>query len=528
MSRMWWLLLLAPSTMAWAAPDKTLVYCSEASPSTFNPQLATDGPTFNASSEMIYNRLVDFKAGTTEVQPSLAESWTVSKDGKVYTFKLRKQVKFHSRAEFMPKRDFTSEDVVFTFQRMHNPEHPFHMVNGGTYEYYKSMGLDKLIKAVKSVDPLTVRFELSRPEAPFIANMAMDFASILSAEYADYLKKKGTPELIDIEPVGTGPYTLKSYSKDTNIRYEAHPEYFLGKAKIAKVVFAITPEANVRFQRLKAGECQLVAEPAPQDLKGMRALTSVDVVSGPGLNVGYLAMNVQKAPLDKKEVRMAIYHALNREAYISAIYLNQAQIAKNPLPPTIWGYNESTSDHDYNPTKAKALLSQAGFDKGIELELWTLPVSRPYNPNGKKMGEMMKEDLAKVGIKVKLVTFDWPTYLAKAAKGEHQLVQLGWTGDNGDPDNFLGVLLGCDAVSGGSNYSRWCSKAFDDLIQQARSETRQAKRAELYKKAQLIFNQEVPWVPLAHSVVFRAHAKRLTGYTLNPLGTENFYPLDIQ
>ncbi len=523
-----WLLLLAPSALSWAATEKTFVYCSEASPSTFNPQLATDGPTFNASSEMIYNRLVDFKPGTTEIQPSLAESWAVTKDGKIYTFKLRKGVKFHARGEYKPKREFTSEDVVFTFQRMHNPKHPFHLINGGTYEYYKSMGLDKLIKEVKSVDPLTVRFELTRPDSPFIANLAMDFASIISAEYGYYLKDKGTPELIDIEPVGTGPYVLKSYSKDTNIRYEAHPDYFHGKAKIGKVVFAITPEANVRFQRLKAGECQLVAEPAPQDLKNMKALASVDVISGPGLNVGYLAMNVQKPPLDKKEVRLAIYHALNRAAYINAIYLNQAQIAKNPLPPTIWGYNEAVQDHAYDPAKAKELLKQAGFEKGLELELWTLPVSRPYNPNGKKMGEMMKEDLAKVGIKVKLVTFDWSTYLAKASKGEHQLVQLGWTGDNGDPDNFLNVLLGCDAVSGGSNYSRWCSKEFNDLIQKARTETKQEKRSDLYKKAQLIFNQEVPWVPLAHSVVFRAHDKKLTGYTLNPLGTENFYPLDIQ
>jgi len=356
----------------------------------------------------------------------------------------------------------------------------------------------------------------------------MDFASILSAEYANYLKAKGKPELLDLEPVGTGPFIWKSYAKDNQIRYEAHANYFEGRAKIDKVVFAITPDASVRFQRLKAGECQFVAEPSPQDLKVMRDLKSVQVVSSPGLNVGYLAMNVAKPPLDKKEVRLAIYHALNRAAYLEAIYLGQAQIAKSPLPPTMWGYNDGIVDYAYDPAKAKELLKKAGLENGVDLELWTLPVSRPYNPSGKKMGEMMQADLAKVGIRLKLVTYDWPTYLAKAREGLHQLIQIGWTGDNGDPDNFLNVLLGCEAVAGGSNYSRWCYKPFDTLVQQARVETDQKKRAKLYQKAQEIFHQEVPWVPLAHAVVFKAMAPKVAGYKLSPLGTEQFYLIDLK
>lgn len=508
--------------------EKTFVYCSEASPSTFNPQLGTDGPTFNASSRMIYNRLVDFKPGTTEVIPSLAEKWKISKDGKRYTFFLRKNVPFQARGEFKPTRPLSSEDVVFTFNRMLDAKHPFHKVNGGVYEYFTSMGLDQLIKSVKAVDGNTVEFELNRPESPFIANMGMDFASILSAEYADYLKSKGKPELLDLEPIGTGPFIWKSYAKDNQIRYEAHANYFEGRAKVDKVVFAITPDASVRFQRLKAGECQFVAEPSPQDLKVMKDLKSVQVVSSPGLNVGYLAMNVTKPPLDKKDVRLAIYHALNRAAYIDAIYLGQAQIAKGPLPPTMWGYNGAIADYPYDPGKAKELLKKAGFENGFDLELWTLPVSRPYNPSGKKMGELMQADLAKVGIRLKLVTYDWPTYLAKAREGQHQMLQIGWTGDNGDPDNFLNVLLGCEAVSGGSNYSRWCFKPFHALVQQARVETNQAKRTKLYLQAQEIFHQEVPWVPLAHAVVFKAMAPKVAGYKLSPLGTEQFYLIDLK
>ncbi|MGE0764804.1 MAG: ABC transporter substrate-binding protein, partial [Bdellovibrionales bacterium] len=383
---LWLALSLTPQAQA----EKTFVYCSEASPSTFNPQMGVDGPTFNASSRMSYNRLVEFKPGTTEIQPSLAEKWTISKDGKTYTFHLRKGVKFQTRGEFKPTREFNADDVVFTFERMLDPKHAFHKVNGGTYEYFKSMGLDQQIKKISKVDLNTVRFQLSKPDAPFIANLGMDFASILSAEYGAFLIAQKTPEKMDIEPIGTGPFIWKSYAKDNLIRFEANDSYYGGRSKLDKVVFAITPDASVRFQRLKAGECHFIAEPAPQDLKGMTQNKAVQLISGPGLNVGYLAFNVEKAPLDKREVRLAIYHALNRKAYLEAIYLGQAEIAKNPIPPTMWGYNTNTPDYEYNPEKAKQLLTAVGFNNGLDLEMWTLPVSRPYNPNGKKMGEMMQ------------------------------------------------------------------------------------------------------------------------------------------
>jgi dipeptide transport system substrate-binding protein len=511
-----------------ARAEKTFVYCSEASPSTFNPQLGTDGPTFNASAEMSYNRLVDFKPGTTELIPSLASSWKISTDAKTYTFTLRKGVKFHSRGEFKPTRDFSSADVVFTVKRMLDPKHPYHRINGGSYEFFESMGLGTLIKNVEAVDPLTVRFTLARPESPFLADLGMSFTSILSVEYGEWLLKNRQPEKLDLEPIGTGPFVWKSYAKDNLIRYEAFPSYFEGRPKIDKMVFSITPDASVRYQRLKAGECHLIAEPAPQDVQSMKGIASTRMVSGPGMNVGYLGMNTKKAPLDKREVRLAIYHALNRTAYINAIYLGQAQVAKNPIPPTLWGYDKSTVDYEYSPSKAKEFLKQAGLANGFEIQLWTLPVSRPYNPNGKKMGEMMQADLGKVGIRVKLVSYDWPTYLSKTKAGEHELLQMGWTGDNGDPDNFLYTLLSCGAISGGSNLARWCNEEFDKLVEQARLEPRQSARAVLYRQAQQLFHKEAPWVPIAHSTVFRAHSPNLLGYVLNPLGTESFYQLDLK
>lgn len=511
-----------------ASAEKTFVYCSEASPSTFNPQMAEDGPTFNASSQMLFNRLVEFERGGTKQIPGLAEKWSVSKDGLVYTFNLRKNAVFHTTETFKPTRPMNADDVIWTFERPMKKDHPYHKVNGGNYVYFKGMAMDQMIKAIEKVDEHTVKFILSKPEAPFLANVAMSFAVIHSKEYGEQLLKAGTPQKIDIEPVGTGPFVLKRYVKDNTIRFEAHPQYWAGRAKLDKVVFAITPDASVRFQKLKAGECHFVAEPAPQDLKAMSSNPNLKLLSQPGANIGYLAMNVKKPPFDKLEVRQAVAHALNRTNYLDVVYQGTATAARNPIPPTVWGANPQTKEYEYNVEKAKELLKKAGLPQGFETELWTLPVSRPYNPNGKKMGELMQADLAKVGIKVKLLTYDWPTYLSKSRHGEHVMLQIGWTTDNGDPDNFMGTLLNCAAVNGGSNLARWCDEKYEKIVNKAKSVTDMAERTSQYYKAQDYFQKQVPWVLLAHATVFRGMSKKVEGYKISPLGMEDFYPIDLK
>lgn len=511
---------------AWAV--KNFVYCSEGSPSTFNPQIASDGPTFNASSHPLFNRLVEFKLGSVDIEPGLAESWKISKDGKAYTFKLRKGVKFHSNDIFKPTRDFNADDVIYSFDVQHVKNHPLGQQNA-LYEYYVSMEMDKLIRAVKKIDDYTVEFDLSKPEAPFLANMAMDFASIIPKEYAEQLKNAKRPiETMNTKPIGTGPFVFKSYQKDNTVRFTRNPDYFGGPVLIQNLIFAITTDANVRFQKLKAGECHFISEPAPQDIKLMSKISRLQLMEQEGLNVGYLAMNTQKKPFTDVRVRRAVSLALNKDAYIKAIYLGRAVKAKNPIPPTMWSYDESTPEDEYNVEKAKKLLIEAGYADGVDVEMWTLPVSRPYNPGGKKMGEMMQADLAKIGMRVKLVTFDWPTYLEKARNGDHQLMQGGWIGDNGDPDNFFYILLGCSGVKTGSNYARWCNKEFNDIVEKAKITTDKSKRIELYKKATAVFKREVPWVPLAHGKVFRAMSSKVTGFKIHPFGGDIFTDTDVQ
>src|SRR3954449_212608 len=503
------------------AEAKTLVYCSEGSPEGFNPQLYTSGTTFDASSRTVYNRLIQAERGTTTLQPALAESYTVSDDGRSYTFKLRQNVKFQSTKAFTPNRPFGADDVLFSINRMLDPNHPYHKVSGGTYEYFAGTGLADLLESIQKVDDHTVKFTLKHPDATFIPVMSQDFASILSAEYADKMMKAGTPEKVDLDPVGTGPYQLTSYQKDAVIRYKAFPDHWAGKAAIDTLVFAITPDASVRWQKLKANECQVMAYPNPADVPAMKQEPSVQVLEQPGLNIGYLGFNVTKKPFDDVRVRRALNMAVNKQAIIDAVFQGAGTPAKDPMPPTVWGYNDAVKDYPYDPEGAKKLLQEAGVTS-LDTELWAMPVSRPYNPNARRMAELIQSDWQKVGVNAKIVSYEWGEYLKRTKDGEAPSFLLGWTADIADPDNFLGVLLGCDAV-GNTNRSRWCDKSFDDLIKQAKLISDQAQRAKLYEQAQVIFKEQAPWVTVAHSVSFQPVRKEVVDYRIDPFGGHVFY-----
>ena len=520
------MLLAAACSGAFAA--KTLVYCSEGSPEGFNPQFFTTGTTADASSVPLYNRLVEFETGTTTVVPGLAESWTATSDGLSYTFKLRKGVKFHSNTHFTPTRDFNADDVLFSFNRMADPNHPFAKVTPGqTYAYYDDMDLKNIVDRLEKVDAMTVKFVLKKPEAPFIADMAMDFASILSAEYAQKMLAAKTPEIIDKEPIGTGPFQFVSYQKDAVIRYKAFDAHWGGRPKIDNLVYAITTDASVRYAKLKTGECHVMAFPKPADVALMKADPNINVFSQQGLNVGYVAFNVEKKPFDSKLVRQALNMAVNKKAILDSVFQGAGQTAKNPIPPTLWGYNDRIVDYAYDPAKAKALLAQAGYPNGTEVELWYLPVTRPYNPDGKRMAELIQADWEKIGVRTKLLTFEWGEYRKRTKTGEQHAAMFGWSGDNGDPDNFFLPLLGCSAVKGGGNVARWCDPSFESLIQKAKLATRQSDRAAFYMKAQEISHEEAPWLTIAHSVRFEPVRKEVTGYKMDATAHHYFNKVDM-
>ncbi|GAA0591038.1 ABC transporter substrate-binding protein [Caenispirillum bisanense] len=517
---------VATAIMAGAAQAKTLVYCSEGSPEGLNPVFYTAGTTFDATSVPMYDRLVRFKKGTTEIEPGLAERWEISEDGKTYTFFLRQGVKFHTSKEFTPSRDLNADDVIWSFERQMNAEHPFHKIGGGSYEYFNSMDMASLIERMEKVDEHTVRFHLTRAEAPMIANLGMDFASIFSAEYAQKMQEAGTPELVDTNPVGTGPFQFVTYQKDAQIRYRAFPDYWAGKAPLDQLVFSITPDASVRYAKLKAGECHVMPYPNPADIEQMRSEAGIKLESQEGLNVGYLAYNTEKEPFTDARVRRALDMAINKDAIIEAVFQGAGTAAKNPLPPTLWSYNDELEDRKFDPEAAKALLAEAGH-AGLKTNIWAMPVQRPYNPNARRMAEMIQSDWAKIGVQAEIVSFEWGEYLKRSKDGEHQTLLLGWTGDNGDPDNFLYTLLSCDAV-GSANRARWCDEEFDKLVKEAKSATDPDKRTELYKQAQVRFADQKPWTTVAHSVVFMPMREEVTGYKISPFGKHDFYGVDLK
>ncbi|MCP5073698.1 MAG: ABC transporter substrate-binding protein [Rhodobacteraceae bacterium] len=518
--------LLVAAVSASAASAKTLVYCSEGSPEGFDPALYTSGTTFDATSHPIYNRLVEFETGTTVVIPGLAESWEASADGLEYTFNLRKGVKFHSNDKFTPSRDFNADDVVFSFDRQRLADHPYNSVSGGTWEYFGGMSMGDLIKEIVKVDDNTVKFVLNHPEAPMVSNLAMDFASILSAEYGDAMMAAGTPELMNQAPIGTGPFSFVAYQKDAVVRYAANPDYWKGASPLDNLVFAITPDASVRYQKLKAGECHVVPYPNPADIAAMKADSDVVMQEQEGLNVGYLAYNTQVAPFDNPKVRKALNMAIDKQAIIDVVFQGSGQIAKNPIPPTIWSYNEAIVDDGYDPEAAKAALAAEGVTD-LSMKIWAMPVQRPYNPNARRMAELMQEDMAKIGVTVEIVSYEWGEYLDRSkALDRDGAVLLGWTGDNGDPDNFLAVLLGCDGVTK-SNRAQWCHEPFNDIIMEAKKVSDPDERTALYEKAQVIFKEQAPWATIAHSVVYMATRPEVTGYKVHPLGGHIFYGVDL-
>jgi dipeptide transport system substrate-binding protein len=510
-----------------AAAAKTLVYCSEGSPENFTPAINTTGTSFDTA-RPVYDRLVHFVRGGTQLEPGLAESWQVAPDGKSITFKLRRNVQFHSAGGFKPTRPFNVDDVIFSFERQSKADHPYAKVSGGKYDYFADMDMAKLIEALEKVDDHTLRMKLTEPNVTILANLAMDFAAIHSAEYADMLAKANKKEQFDQVPVGTGPFSFVAYQKDAVIRYKANKGYWGEKALVDDLVFAITPDPTARYSKLKKGECHFAVAPRPADLPEMQKDPALKVINQAGFNIAYWSFNVEKPPFDKKAVRQAFSMAIDKAAIIRDVYLGAGTVAKNLIPPTLWSYNDKVKDYPYDPEKAKALLKTAGVATPLEVDLWYMPVQRPYNPNAKRIAEMMQADLAKIGVTAKLVTYEWGEYRKRLQQGEHQTGQLGWTGDNGDPDNFF-FLRGCaGARAGGQNLSKWCNKEFDDRLNKAKSLADPKARAKLYEEMQAIEHEEAPDMKIAHSVVYEAMRKEVTGYRQSPLGSHQFNGVDLK
>lgn len=495
-----------------AGDDKmggVLVFGRSGDSVSLDPGRETDGESFYASTA-VFDTLVEFVPGQTAVKPALAESWDISDDGLVYTFHLREGVKFHDGTPF------NADAVVFSFERQFKEDHPYFDL--GPWKYWGYMDMSNIVDEVIAVDDYTVRFNLKKVEAPFIANLAMDFASIVSPTA---VKKLG--EDFKNNPVGTGAFKFVSWTKDSDIVFERNEDYWDGPVYLDRLILKVIPDATSRWLALQKGEVDLIDFPSTEDIPAMKAASDIQVIQQPGLNVGYLALNTEKKPFDNKLVRQAMNYAIDQDEIIEGVYGEAGQVAKNPIPPGMWSYNDDIEPYGYDPEKAKELFAEAGYPNGFTTELWAMPVARPYNPNARKVAEIMQAQLKKVGVTAEIVSYEWGTYLDKTDTGEHQAAMLGWTGDNGDPDNFLWVLLsGPAAIPPAGNISFWKDAEFTELCRQAKETADQEVRTQLYREAQEVFHEEAPWVPIAHSVVTVPAKDYVQGFQIYPTGKRVF------
>ena len=406
------------------------------------------------------------------------------------------------------------------------------------------------VDKMEKIDDYTVKLVLKRPNASIMTSLAMFTVNIVSPTNAEKYKEDAFKH-----PCGTGPFKFVEWVKDDHITLEANENYWRERAKLDKLIFKVIPDPSARLMALEVGEVQGIEYPNPADFERIKANKDLVLMSQPGMNIGYMAMNTGYGyidenkngvrdldseplvktpgyfePLTKKKVRQAINMAIDKQSIVDNIYMGTAIKAKNGMPPFMLGYNDEIEDYPYDPAKAKQLLTEAGYPDGFEVTLYVMPVSRPYMFDPPKIGEAIQSYLAAVGITVKFYQVDWGTYLQETEAGNHQMCLLGWTGDNGDPDNFMNVLYGANACSIGAagNYAFYTNNTVQELLSAALATYDEEKRATYYKKAQEMIHEDAGWVYLAHStqnIVFRTNVK---GYVLNPTSRKFFYPVWIE
>lgn len=469
---------------------------------------ATDGESIKAGIQVLEN-LVIFGKDSMDVEPQLAESWKISEDGLVWTFKLRKGVSFHDGEPFNAKAVYES------FARIIDEKHPLHSF--GKWRYL-SLSL-KPVKEIKVVDDFTIQLITEKPFAPLLNNLALWLCPILSPKAMHEHKDQ-----IGQHPVGTGPFKFVKWVKDDQIIFERNDNYWGDKANVKKIILKSIPEPSARLMALQSGAVDIADDLDPDSIKLVEKNPDLSIVKRPSVNVGYLALNTEKPYLKDPRIRIALNHAIDKKAIVESIFQGMAIPAKNPFAPSIWSYNDTITPYPYDPAKAKELLKAANFDFNRVLELWAMPVSRAYMPDPVKTAELIQAYLSTAGVKSKIVRMEWGAYLKKTSNGEHDLCMLGWLGGNADPDNFLYGLLSADTAKtpGASNVSLWKNEEFTSLCKKAQKVFDKKERSDLYMKAQVIAHEEAPWIPLVHTTVVRCFNKRLTDVPLRPNGLNSF------
>ena len=527
--------------------DNGLIYCTHASGFSFNPQTSDAGTSMNVVTEQIYNKLFEI-SNTAIPTPILAQSYSISPDGKIITIYLRKGIKFHHTDWFKPTRDFNADDVVFSLNRVlgyetylptleqsavdyKNPQYRiFHeQAKKVRFPYFESIKLNQKIESVKALNPHTVQITLFKPDASILSHLASQYAIIFSQEYAVQLNADDNLVQLDLLPVGTGPYKVKNYFRNQYVRLEKNEDYWKKEAKIKNIILDLSTDRTGRLVKFFNGECQIASYPEVSQLGLLKENDKrYYVKSAEGMNLAYLAFNFQNAVIQDEQVRRAIAQAINRQRIIKTIYHNTATVANNIIPNISWASSVNTPDfaYDFNPSEAKKVLQ----DKRLHLNMWVLNEEQVYNPAPLKTAELIKEDLNNVGVNVTIrsVTRTFLIDQLNKKSENYDMILTGWLAGNLDPDSFMRPILSCNSASEMTNLSNWCDEDFDQLMDKALDSPNLWERAHAYNQAQELILSKLPIVPLANMKRVLVVNSRVRHIEMNPFGSLNFSTLSLR
>lgn len=493
----------------------TLVYGAPGEPVTLDPGNASDNPSLQVQTQ-IYDRLVNFKPGTSTPAPGLALSWTANPAATVWTFKLRPNVKFHDGTPF------NADAVVFNVNRWWNKADPTGYRNQGkTFEIWGDLlggykgDPGSILKSVQKVDALTVRFTLGKGFTAFPDVLGTDYFGIASpAAVKKAGAAYGTPAST---VVGTGPFSFVGWKTGDRVTLKANPSYWGTKPSVSSFVVRFIKDPAARLNELRAGTIDFTSGLNPDDAKGIKANTRLRLVLPPAFNVGLLNLNTRNKALADPRVRQAISLAVNKKELVSAFYGDLGASNASLLPQALsWANSKKVpADYPYDPARAKALLAEAGYGNGLSLDLWYPPISRSYFPTPKPVAEGIAADLSAIGIKVTLRTEDWAVYLTDRNKAPGFDMHLyGWSGDYGDPDNFYSAFYG----QGGSSDTGYNPADLEALLTQGRAAVGQAAKAKIYAQIHDLTYAARVRLPIVHGVAPAAARNYVKNWITGPLG----------
>jgi peptide/nickel transport system substrate-binding protein len=526
-------IILLSMTLGACAPaqkaETTFVFCTQGDAVRLDPADFDDGLSARVA-EQIFDTLVTFDGATTNVKPGLAESWETSADATEWTFRLRKGVKFTDGTPF------NADAVIFNFARQWDPAHPYHAAEYSTLNWYYWQSVigwgfkgdaGAVMKDIVKVDDYTVKFVLSVPNAPFLINVALFSNGIASPASFEKYKTE-----VFKNPVGTGAFKFVEWVKDDHITLAKNPDWWGGaeKIKIDKLIFRPMTDNSARYIAMKSGDCHGMEGANPDDVTAAKNEPTLQIIYRPSLNVGYVAFNMAKVPaFANLKVRQALAKAINKKAIVDAYFAGIGITAKEFLPPSLWGYNDKDIPDDwYNADEAKTLLAEGLAEAGVTaltFDFWYMPVSRPYFPDPQSIATAIAADWAKIGVTANLKTEDWGQYKTDVNDGKLDAWMLGWTGDNGDPDNFLYTFF---SLAYNTKCCGYINQQLQDLLVKAASEPDQAKRAVMYQEADVMIYNDMPRIPISHTTPPLLFSVKVKGYVANPTATEFFDTVSLE